>query len=209
MSVHTAIQSSRGRTSGWRATEYVANRTLVLAGTISTDLYLRMLETNIGIYEFWSWAAPFQGASQGISLRDAGSKTALPLPRDTVAKTYNRAGVYNGGWVATYCIDMMIQRDMNGKKDLDDLFRLLLDRYGLTGKRCTTADLAQSASEVAGIDLSDFFATYIAAPNTLPVQQCLKDGGYYSQILSSRSRATWHYLPLLMIFSARPLERWE
>jgi len=69
-----------------------------------------MLETNVGMYEFWSWAAPFQSASQSISLRDAGSKTALPLPKDTVAKTYNRAGVYNGGWVATYCIDMMIQQ---------------------------------------------------------------------------------------------------
>jgi predicted metalloprotease with PDZ domain len=171
------------------ATEYVANRTLVRTGIISTDLYLKMLETNVGMYEFWSWAAPFQGASQSISLRDAGSKTALPLPKDTVAKTYNRAGVYNGGWVATYCIDMMIQQDTNGKKDLDDLFRLLLDRYGLTGKQYTTADLAQSASEVAGIDLSDFFATYIAAPKTLPVQQCLKDGGYDSQILNYAGEA--------------------
>jgi hypothetical protein len=110
----TPVLPVRGISIG--ATEYVANRTLVRTGIISTDLYLKMLETNVGMYEFWSWAAPFQGASQSISLRDAGSKTALPLPKDTVAKTYNRAGVYNGGWVATYCIDMMIQQDTNGKK---------------------------------------------------------------------------------------------
>jgi predicted metalloprotease with PDZ domain len=171
------------------ATEYIANRTLLRAGIIDTPTYLRMMETNIGMYEFWTWAAPFQGDSQSISLQEAASKTALPTPKGTVAKTYNRAAIYNGGWVATYCIDMLIQHRTSGKKGLDDLFRLLLQNYGLTKKRYTVADLAQNASEVAGVDLSEFFAKYVTAPNPLPVQECLKIGGFDAQILNYAGEA--------------------
>jgi predicted metalloprotease with PDZ domain len=94
------------------ATEYIANRTVVRAGIIDRDEYVRKMETNIGMYEFWTWAAPFQG----ISIQDAGAKTALPMPSGMIAKTYNRAGIYNGGWVASSCLDTMIQTDTKGKK---------------------------------------------------------------------------------------------
>jgi predicted metalloprotease with PDZ domain len=172
------------------ATEYVANRTLVRAGIIEPDVYVKFAETNIGMYEFWSWAAAFQGrGQQSISLQEAGSKTALPSPKDTVAKTYNRAGVYNGGWVATYCIDMKIQHATQGKKSLDDLFRLMLTRFGLPGKRYTVADLQQAASDISGTDFSDFFSNYISAPNELPVNECLKEGGYAAQILNYAGEA--------------------
>jgi predicted metalloprotease with PDZ domain len=58
------------------ATEYIANRTLIRTGIINRNTYLRKMETNIAMYEFWTWASPFQG----VSIQNAGSKTALPMP---------------------------------------------------------------------------------------------------------------------------------
>lgn len=162
------------------ATEYIANRTVVRAGFIDQNEYLRKMETNIGMYEYWTWAAPFQG----ISIQNAGAKTALPMPPGMIAKTYNRAGVYNGGWVASFCLDTLIQTDTKGEKGLDDVFRLLFTNFGTNGKHWTPQDLVQVSSEVAGTDLSRFFQKYIAEANPLPVHECLARAGFDGLILN-------------------------
>jgi predicted metalloprotease with PDZ domain len=127
------------------ATEYIANRTVVRAGIIDRNEYLRKMETNIGMYEYWTWAAPFQGTS----IQGAGAKTALPMPAGTIAKTYNRAGIYNGGWVASFCLDTFIQTETQGKKGLDDAFRLMFSNFGTTGKQWTQRDLVRLSSRFA------------------------------------------------------------
>lgn len=162
------------------ATEYIANRTAARAGLISRAEYLRKMETNIGMYEYWTWAAPFQGTS----LQNAGSKTALPMPQGMIAKTYNRAGVYNGGWVASFCLDTMIQTDTKGKKGLDDVFRLMLLNFGTTGKQWMLQDLVRLSSQIAEKDLSIFFQKYIAEANPLPVHACLASAGLDGLILN-------------------------
>jgi hypothetical protein len=50
-------------------------------------------------------------------------------------------------------------------------------------------DLVQSASEVAGTDLSGFFQQYIASPNPLPVRECLSDAGFDDSILNYSGEA--------------------
>jgi predicted metalloprotease with PDZ domain len=167
------------------ATEYMANRALVRAGIISRDAYLRKMETNIGMYEYWTWAAP----SQGVSIQDAGAKTTLPMPDGMIAKTYNRPGVYSGGWVASFCVDTMIQTNTKGKKGLDDVFRALLTNYGLTGKQWTAKDLVHLSSEAAGTDLSKFFEKHVASPNPLPVTECLANAGFDGSILNYSGEA--------------------
>lgn len=111
------------------------------------------------------------------------------MQKGMIAKTYNRAGVYNGGWAATFCLDVMIQEETHGARDIDDLFRLLLDQFGLHDKRYTSVDLAFAASEVAGDDLSDFFRTHIAGTDPLPVKDCLRRAGFNAQILNYAGEA--------------------
>lgn len=175
-------QASYFGTTEWfaeGATEYMANRTLVRTGIISPDLFLKKMETNIGMYLYWRWAVPFSATS----LQDAGAKTALPVPGGTVAKTYNRPGVYSGGWVAAFCLDTMIQKQTAGQKSLEDLFRLMESRFGLTGDEYTPEDLQRAASEIAGTNLAGFFSRYIASPESLPVKECLSNAGFEASIL--------------------------
>jgi predicted metalloprotease with PDZ domain len=173
--------SSMGTTEWFAegATEYMANRTLVRTGVISPDLFLKKMETNIGMYLYWRWAVPFSGTS----LQDAGAKTALSAPEGTVAKTYNRPGVYSGGWVAAFCLDTIIQKQTGGQNSLDDLFRLMESRFGLTGKEYSPEDLQRAASAVAGTDLTGFFSRYIASPESLPVKECLLEAGFGASIV--------------------------
>jgi len=175
-------QGSNTGTTEWfaeGATEYIANRTLVRTGVISPDLFLKKIENNIGMYLYWKWAVPFSGTS----LQDAGAKTALSVPAGTVAKTYNRPGVYSGGWVAAFCLDTMIQKQTAGQKSLDDLFRLMESRFGLTGKEYALEDLQRAASEVAATNLAGFFSRYVALPEALPVKECLSNAGFEAAIV--------------------------
>ena len=54
----------------------------------------------------------------------------------------------------------------------------MMVRYGLTGKQYSPDDLIRDISEVAGADLSGFFARYITSRERLPVKQCFADAGY-------------------------------
>jgi len=162
------------------ATEYVANRTLVRTGVIQRSDWLRRMNTNVSMYEFWTWAAPFTG----LSLRDAGSRTTLPRPKGVEAKTYNRAGIYNGGWVATFCMDAKIGAATGGRRGLDDLLRLLLERYGLTGRRFTNRDLYAAASEVAGRDLGPELSGYVDSSSPIPIRACWADAGLAGENLN-------------------------
>jgi hypothetical protein len=80
--------------------------------------------------------------------------------------------------VAAFCLDTMIQTQTEGQKNLEDLLRLMMTRYGPTGKQWSRDDLIRDVSEVAGTDLSGFFTHYIASRKRLPLKQCFADAGF-------------------------------
>jgi predicted metalloprotease with PDZ domain len=145
------------------ATEYMANRRISRTGLISTALFLKKLEAHVAMYDYWMWAPPFQKND----LESAGGD-----------KDFNRPAVYSGGVVAAFCLDTKIQTETAGSKTLENLLQLMMHKYGLTGKQWGSDDLVRDASEVAGVDLSDFFSRYISNREMLPVKTCLEDAGF-------------------------------
>jgi predicted metalloprotease with PDZ domain len=148
-------------------TEYMANRTIIRTGLISQELFFKKLEIHVGMYDYWMWAPPFQKSTIQSAAKDGGGD-----------KDFNRPGIYSGGVVAAFCLDTLIQKQTAGQKNLADLLRLMMVRYGLTGKQYSPDDLIRDISEVAGADLSAFFARYITSRERLPVKQCFADAGY-------------------------------
>jgi predicted metalloprotease with PDZ domain len=144
-------------------TEYMANRTISRTGLISQDLFLKKLEIHVGMYDYWLWAPPFQKTT----LETAGAN-----------KDFNRPAVYSGGVVAAFCLDTMIQKQTDGRKSLESLLQLMMDRNGLTGNSWSTDELIRDVNEVTGTDLSNFFSRYIASRDPLPVKQCFADAGF-------------------------------
>ena len=144
-------------------TEYMANRTISRTGLISTELFLKKLETHVAMYDYWMWAPPFQKTT----LESAGGD-----------KDFNRPAVYSGGVVTAFCLDTTIQKQSSGSKSLEDLLQVMMDRYGLTGKQWGSDDLVRDTSEVAGADLGAFFTRYISGRQVLPVKSCLTEAGF-------------------------------
>lgn len=144
-------------------TEYYANLALVRQRLIDDELFIKKMENNLGLYLYFNASPAFDGAS----LKEAGAK-----------KTRYRLGVYDGGWAAAFCLDVIIRSETKGKKSLDDLMRLMYERFGLTSKKYRYDDLIAAASEIAGRDMSEFFKKYVEGKEQLPVLDCLKRSGF-------------------------------
>lgn len=161
-----AIQGEDYASSQWFSegfTEYYANLALVRERLIDEELFVRKMEKNLGLYFYFNASPAFDGAS----LKEAGTK-----------KGRYRIGVYNGGWAAAFCLDVMIRDETNGKKSLDDLMRLVYERFGLAAKKYRYEDLVRAMSEIAGRDMGDFFKKYVAGKDRLPVLDCLRRAGF-------------------------------
>jgi predicted metalloprotease with PDZ domain len=81
---------------------------------------------------------------------------------------------------------LIIRQKTAGRASLDDVMRKAYERfylnspnatYYLKGKGYTIEDFASVVSEVAGINMTDFFARYIAGTETLPYSEALSTVG--------------------------------
>jgi predicted metalloprotease with PDZ domain len=161
-----AIQGEDYASSQWFSegfTEYYANLALVRQRLIGEDLFVRKMENNLGLYLYFNASPAFHGAS----LKEAGAK-----------KGRHRLGVYNGGWSAAFCLDVIIRDETKGKKSPDEVMRLMYERFGLTAKKFRYEDIIAATSEITGRDMSDFFKKYVEGKERLPVLDCLRRAGF-------------------------------
>ena len=144
-------------------TEYMASRTLVRLGVITpaqwrqkVGFYLSRAEST----RIWDRERP--------TLTDAGA-----------AKGRNWRWIYGGGASIAAYLDIMLRAESDGRASLDDVFRVMHRRFGVTGKTYVGADVVAAVSEVAGRDWSPFFAQYVNAPApTLPTAAALERLGF-------------------------------
>jgi predicted metalloprotease with PDZ domain len=144
-------------------TEYFANLALVQQHLISDDLFIRKMENNLGLYIYFKTGPAFDG----ITLKQAGSKKGL-----------HRLGVYDGGWAVAFCLDVLIRDETGSRKSLEDVMRLMYERFGLTAKKYGYEDIVTATSETVGHDVSDFFAKYVAGDKMLPIKEYLERAGF-------------------------------
>jgi predicted metalloprotease with PDZ domain len=79
---------------------------------------------------------------------------------------------YTKGAVVGWLLDARIRRDTNGAKSLDDLMRLAFERY--SGERGYTVDqFKETAAQVAGAKLGDFFARAVESTEELDYNEAL------------------------------------
>lgn len=87
---------------------------------------------------------------------------------------------YPKGELVGMVLDLMIRGKTNGKGSLDEVMRRMYRQfylnspkatYYLRGRGYTPQDFQRVASEVAGADLSDFFARYVRDTETLPYDE--------------------------------------
>lgn len=81
---------------------------------------------------------------------------------------------YAKGALVSLCLDAQIREATNNEKSLDDLMKLLWSRWLETKAGIHEQEPEQLASEIAGKDLSDFFAKALYSTQELPVESSLE-----------------------------------
>ncbi|HKY27571.1 MAG TPA: hypothetical protein VJM12_06450 [Pyrinomonadaceae bacterium] len=89
---------------------------------------------------------------------------------------------YPKGELLGLVLDLLIRGKTKGKASLDDVMRRMYDEfylkspnatYYLRGQGYTTEDFQRVASDVAGVDLADFFARYVRSVQVPPYDEVL------------------------------------
>ena len=134
-------------------------------GQISQRDWEQMLGTYMGRY----FSSRFMQPGDKPSLQAAGKN-----------KGGNWRLVYGGGATIGLLMDITLRDDTDNRKSLDDVLKLLDQRYGATGTLFTKEQLLATFNEVGGKDYSAFFADAVAGNGSLPpIAEVLAKAGWY------------------------------
>jgi predicted metalloprotease with PDZ domain len=149
-------------------TSYFGDLTLVRCGFWSVTRYLEHLRREIEVFE----AMP---AREHLSLSQASFDGWLADPARMHDQPNAWYSFYNKGELVSLMLDLTIRRASGGERSLDDVIRLLWERYGRSGRGLEEEGMERAVAEVA--EVGDFFARYVDGTETLPYDELLATAG--------------------------------
>ncbi|MFI4893817.1 MAG: M61 family metallopeptidase [Phycisphaerales bacterium JB058] len=157
-------------TSLWIAegcTSYYDDLLLARTGQRSVRNYLDSLQGSIGSV-LSNPGKNFMSVEQASY--DAWLKAWGPSSPDHRNTTVS---IYTHGAMVTFGLDMLIRRETAGERSFDDVMRLMNERYPLDKGGYTPEQFQATVAEVAGTDVSDFFARHIAGREEIPFAELI------------------------------------
>jgi predicted metalloprotease with PDZ domain len=147
-------------------TSYYDDLLLTRCGVINAESYLELLARTITrvlrgkgrLYQsvtdssFYAWTKFYQ--------QDENSPNAI-------------VSYYAKGALVALCLDSEIRRRTDNKASLDNVMRILWQRYGQTGIGLPETAIEDIAQEVSGQNLSDFFEQTLRSTEELPLSETL------------------------------------
>ncbi|BAU66403.1 peptidase M61 domain protein [Stanieria sp. NIES-3757] len=91
----------------------------------------------------------------------------------------NQISYYLKGELVSLLLDLLIRAKHNNSRSLDDVMRLLWEKFGKQEIGFTEAQLQQAIASVAQQDLTDFFDKYLYTTAELPFAEYLEPFGLY------------------------------
>jgi len=161
-------------TSLWIAegcTSYYDDLLLARTGQRSVENYLSSLRGSIGSV-LGNPGRNFMSVEQASY--DAWLKAWGPSSPDHRNTTVS---IYTHGAMVTFGLDMLIRRESSGERSFDDVMRLMNERFPLESGGYTPEEFQMAVSEVAGVDVSDFFARHIAGKEPIPFADLIRTVG--------------------------------
>lgn len=175
----------------WDFTRPANTRSLWIAEGI-TNYYGHVMMHRAGIWDTTQFLGRqsqtitgIENASGTALMSAEASSQAAPFIDDTPhaqqTNLHNTAiSYYPKGQLVGMVLDLIIRGKTNGKGSLDEVMRRMYRQfylnspnatYYLRGRGYTPQDFQRMASEVAGFDLSNFFARYVRETETLPYDE--------------------------------------
>jgi predicted metalloprotease with PDZ domain len=154
-------------------TTYYTDLLLVRAGLMKPERYLERLAESIARHR----ALP---GRHHQSLEESSFDTWIRFYRPDANTPNSQVSYYHKGALVALLLDMRIRRDSNNARSLDDLMRLLWERYGATDTgfpEDPDAGVRALAEEVYGDSLDEFFERYIRGTEELEIDGALDVAG--------------------------------
>jgi predicted metalloprotease with PDZ domain len=149
-------------------TSYYDDLTLVRCGLIDAERYLELLGRTITTV----LRAPGRDVQ---SVAESSFDAWIKYYRQDENTPNAVVSYYGKGALVGCALDLTLRR--GGLATLDDLMRALWQRYGRENRGVPEDGIARLASELAGRDLSDFFARHVDGTEDLPLAALLADFG--------------------------------
>jgi predicted metalloprotease with PDZ domain len=152
------------------------------AGFQNAEGFLNSLSNTIGTIE----NAPASKLMSAEASSMAASFTDAALHRQRTNLPNTSLSYYLKGELIALNLDLIIREKTAGRYSLDEVMRRAYEQfylkspnatYYLKGRGYTIEDFAGVVSEVAGTDMTDFFAKYVRGTDTLPYDQALRGVG--------------------------------
>jgi predicted metalloprotease with PDZ domain len=151
-------------------TEYYAALSLRRAGLVSFDDYLEHIGDQIQAYE----KRPGRFVQ---SLSQSSFETWTKFYRPTADAANRQMSYYLKGELVGLCLDLEIRRRTDQRSSLDDVFKLLYQRYGRQGIGFPESVYQETVEEVATSSFQEFFDRYIESVDPLPLDGMLDNAG--------------------------------
>ena len=91
--------------------------------------------------------------------------------------------IYGGGLFVAIAQDMIIREATNNEKSLDDLMKMLYQKFGGTLELYSFWELQEALSSLSGIDQSEFFNTYVIGVKRIPIDIYLSKSSLNTKIV--------------------------
>ena len=151
-------------------TDYFALLSLRRSGLYTVRDYLDEVADALKAYER-------QPGRHVMSLARSSFDTWLGEYGRDADKPNRRISYYLKGSLVGLALDLEIRRRTQGARSLDDVLRLLFERYGRHGQGFPEAVYQETAEEVVGGSLAEFFGRFIEGVDDLSLDEWLAAAG--------------------------------
>ncbi|MBX3384054.1 MAG: M61 family metallopeptidase [Phycisphaeraceae bacterium] len=148
----------------------------------TTSYYDELLCARAGVWQVRHYLESLQKVINAERARPGGSVQSVAEASFDAWVKFNRptpdgvnttVSFYTKGALVSLVLDASIRETSGHTKSLDDLMRVLNQRYPLEGPGYTTADVLEILRELTSNDYTDFFRRYVRGTEPLPFESAL------------------------------------
>jgi len=133
-------------------TTYYGDLYLSRGQVFDTEGYFKELNTLFNRH-FWNYGRLNESVvTSSLNLWIDGYLNATP---------HKKSSIYVEGAMVALCLDLLIRKETNSEKSLDDVMRLLWKNFGKKGVGYNIEDIKKSCEDVIGLSLTEFFEDYV------------------------------------------------
>jgi len=151
-------------------TSYYDDLALVRSGVISPESYLQLISTA------FNRVRNIKGRLNQ-SLAESSFDTWIKFYRPNANTPNTVVSYYAQGSLAGLALDLTIRQSTHNEKSLDDVMRRAWQESGKTERGLEEGEFEQLCSEIAGVDLTEFFTDWIYTEKDNDVEPLLTDFG--------------------------------